>query len=374
MEKRLSFICLATLLLIGCTPKAEIPAILQNHPLRTTFTKLDDPTNKPEVLFNGKDLTNFYVFTAKNGKDSPLDTNYVVQDGVLFFSGPDPGYIATNKSYSNYYLKAQVKWGNERYGNRKESPRDSGIIFHFNADRVWPTSFEFQVQEGDMGDSWLTGNVTCTDSQGTAYPVGRNNRIVKYADAESPYGEWSLLEMIVWDDNAEFYVNGVKVNDIHNLSLTEGKILFQLEFADVYYKDIEILPLKENNKEMKKMISTEKAPAAIGPYSQAIEANGFVYASGQLPIDPTTGQFPEGGIKEQTRQSILNARAILDAAGLSLANVVKTTVFLADMNDFAAMNEVYASFFQAPYPARSAVAVKTLPKGALVEIECVAVK
>ena len=124
---------------------------------------------------------------------------------------------------------------------------------------------------------------------------------------------------------------------------------------------------------MKQVISTEKAPAAIGPYSQAIEANGFVYASGQLPIDPATGQFPEGGIKEQTRQSILNAQAILESAGLTLANVVKTTVFLADMNDFAAMNEVYASFFQAPYPARSAVAVKTLPKGAMVEIECIAV-
>ena len=374
MKKQLSFICLAILLLIGCTPKTEIPAILQNHPLRTIFTKLDDPTNKPEVLFNGKDLTNFYVFTAKNGKDSPLDTNYVVQDGVLFFSGPDPGYIATKQSFSNYYLSAKVKWGSERYGDRKESPRDSGIIFHFNADRVWPTSFEFQVQEGDMGDSWLTGTVTCTDSQGTVYPKGRDNRIVKYADAESPYGEWSQLEMIVWDDNAEFYVNGVKVNDIHHLSLTEGKILFQLEFADVYYKDILILPLKEDNKNMKTAISTEKAPAAIGPYSQAIEANGFVYASGQLPIDPATGLFPEGGIKEQTRQSILNARAILDAAGLSLANVVKTTVFLADMNDFAAMNEVYATFFKAPYPARSAVAVKTLPKGALVEIECVAVR
>ena len=123
-----------------------------------------------------------------------------------------------------------------------------------------------------------------------------------------------------------------------------------------------------------KAISTEKAPAAIGPYSQAIEANGFVYASGQLPIDPATGQFPEGGIKEQTRQSILNAQAILESVGLSLSNVVKTTVFLADMNDFAAMNEVYASFFQAPYPARSAVAVKTLPKGAMVEIECIAAK
>jgi 2-iminobutanoate/2-iminopropanoate deaminase len=132
--------------------------------------------------------------------------------------------------------------------------------------------------------------------------------------------------------------------------------------------------LINENQDMKKAISTEKAPAAIGPYSQAIEANGFVYASGQLPIDPTTGQFPEGGIKEQTRQSILNAQAILETAGLTLANVVKTTVFLADMSDFAAMNEVYASFFQAPYPARSAVAVKSLPKGAMVEIECVAAK
>ena len=132
--------------------------------------------------------------------------------------------------------------------------------------------------------------------------------------------------------------------------------------------------LINENQDMKKAISTEKAPAAIGPYSQAIEVNGFVYASGQLPIDPATGQFPEGGIKEQTRQSILNAQAILEAEGLTLANVVKTTVFLADMDDFAAMNEVYASFFQAPYPARSAVAVKTLPKGAMVEIECIAAK
>ena len=123
-----------------------------------------------------------------------------------------------------------------------------------------------------------------------------------------------------------------------------------------------------------KQISTTAAPGAIGPYSQAIEANGFVYASGQLPIDPATGAFPEGGVKEQTRQSLLNAQAILREAGLELTNVVKTTVFLADMNDFAAMNEVYAEFFQAPFPARSAIAVKTLPKNSLVEIECVAAK
>ena len=123
-----------------------------------------------------------------------------------------------------------------------------------------------------------------------------------------------------------------------------------------------------------KQIHTDNAPKALGPYSQAIEAGGMVFASGQGPIDPATDQFVEGGIKEQTRQSLTNARNILREAGTDLTHVVKTTVFLSDMDNFAAMNEVYAEFFQQPYPARSAVAVKTLPKGALVEIECIAVK
>jgi 2-iminobutanoate/2-iminopropanoate deaminase len=124
-----------------------------------------------------------------------------------------------------------------------------------------------------------------------------------------------------------------------------------------------------------KPISTQNAPAAIGPYSQAVDSGaGLVFVSGQLPIDPSTGAFPEGGVTEQTRQSLLNAQAILQAAGLDLADVVKTTVFLADMGDFAAMNAVYATFFSEPFPARSAVAVKTLPKGALVEIECIATR
>lgn len=125
---------------------------------------------------------------------------------------------------------------------------------------------------------------------------------------------------------------------------------------------------------MKKHISTAKAPAAIGPYSQAIEANGMVFVSGQLPVNPETGEFAEGGIKELTRQSLTNMKNILAEAGLGMENVVKTTVFLADMADFAAMNEVYASFFEGVAPARSAVAVKTLPKNALVEIECIAVR
>lgn len=123
---------------------------------------------------------------------------------------------------------------------------------------------------------------------------------------------------------------------------------------------------------MKQAIATEKAPGAIGPYSQAITVGDFVYCSGQIPLDPAAGTFP-AGIEAQTRQSLANCEAILKAAGLSLANVVKTTVFLKDMNDFAAMNGVYeAAFTGTVYPARSAVEVARLPKDALVEIEVIA--
>lgn len=121
-----------------------------------------------------------------------------------------------------------------------------------------------------------------------------------------------------------------------------------------------------------KVLHSDKAPKALGPYSQAIVAGGFVFASGQVPIDPATGNFVEGGIKEQTKQSFTNVTHVLAEAGIDLSHVVKTTVFLSDMDNFAAMNEVYATFFSEPFPARSAVAVKTLPKGALVEIEVVA--
>mgnify|MGYP000465555994 CR=1 FL=1 len=118
-------------------------------------------------------------------------------------------------------------------------------------------------------------------------------------------------------------------------------------------------------------IYTEKAPAAIGPYSQAIIANGMMFTSGQIPLDPVSGQVVEGGIKEQALQVMKNLKAILDAAGTSFENVVKTTCFLADMGDFAAFNEVYGRYFTEK-PARSCVAVKDLPRGVLVEVELIA--
>ena len=122
---------------------------------------------------------------------------------------------------------------------------------------------------------------------------------------------------------------------------------------------------------MKQAISTEKAPSAIGPYAQGIKAGNLVITSGQLPLDPATGAFPEG-IEAQTRQSLTNCKAVLEAAGATMADVIKTTVFLSDMNDFAAMNGVYATFFEGACPARSAVQVARLPKDAMVEIECIA--
>ncbi len=123
----------------------------------------------------------------------------------------------------------------------------------------------------------------------------------------------------------------------------------------------------------KKVIATQNAPAAIGPYSQAIKVNGFVYVSGQLPIDPATGAFAGEGIKDQTRQSLKNIQSILKEAGLEMSNIVKTTVLLKNMGDFADMNGVYAEFFTGDFPARAAFEVAALPKDALVEIEAVAV-
>ena len=123
---------------------------------------------------------------------------------------------------------------------------------------------------------------------------------------------------------------------------------------------------------MKKVLATTKAPAAIGPYSQAIRADKFVFVSGQLPIDPATGEFAGGDIAAQTRQSLTNIQNILASEGLTMANVVKTTVLLKNISDFGAMNEVYATFFENDCPARAAFEVAALPKAALVEIEAIA--
>ena len=123
----------------------------------------------------------------------------------------------------------------------------------------------------------------------------------------------------------------------------------------------------------KKIIATDKAPAAIGPYSQAIEAGGFVFASGQIPVDPATGNIPEG-IEAQAKQALTNVKNLMEASGLSMKNIVKTSVFIKDMNDFAKVNEVYATFFDNDFPARSCVEVARLPKDVLIEVEVIAAR
>ena len=123
----------------------------------------------------------------------------------------------------------------------------------------------------------------------------------------------------------------------------------------------------------KKIITTDKAPAAIGPYSQAIEAGGFVFASGQIPVDPATGNIPDG-IEAQAKQVLTNVKNLMEASGLSMDNIVKTSVFIKDMNDFAKVNEVYASFFESDFPARSCVEVARLPKDVLIEVEVIAAR
>ena len=148
----------------------------------------------------------------------------------------------------------------------------------------------------------------------------------------------------------------------------EGHAVFAAHIRD--YIQTNLYPKRRS--EMKQMIHTPNAPAAIGPYSQAIEADGWIFVSGQIPVDPATGAFAGESIEEQSRQSLENIKAILEAAGFSMANVVKTNVSLADMNDFAAMNAIYAEYFAEPYPARAAVQVAKLPKGARVEIEAIA--
>ncbi|MDN5277815.1 MAG: 2-iminobutanoate/2-iminopropanoate deaminase [Clostridiales bacterium] len=125
---------------------------------------------------------------------------------------------------------------------------------------------------------------------------------------------------------------------------------------------------------MHKAVHTDKAPAAIGPYSQAIDTGALIYTSGQIPIDPSTGQVVSGGIEKQTAQVLENLKNVLEAAGSGMEKVIKTTVFMKDLSDFSAMNEVYAKYFSEPYPARSCVEVNRLPKDVLIEIEAVALK
>ncbi|MDR1523964.1 MAG: DUF1080 domain-containing protein [Tannerella sp.] len=226
--------------------RQEIPEILQNHSEKVSFTKLTGGNVEWIALFNGRDLSGWYTFTQKYGKNNDVEKQFPVEDGTLHFNGEPMGYICTNDSYRNYYLKIVFRWGEKKYPPREGGPRDSGVLYHFPdtaKNILWPVSIECQIQEGDCGDYWLVGGTTA-DSPNRDAGNDPQVRIVRSANFENPVPEWNTIEVICYDDKSEHYVNGHLVNRAYNLSVTEGKILLQLEAAEIYYKTVDLLPLK----------------------------------------------------------------------------------------------------------------------------------
>jgi hypothetical protein len=220
--------------------KIPLPEILKDHKDKARFTKLKDKV-KVIPLFNGENLDGWYIY-SKYGINNDIEKAFNVENGLIHLAGESLGYICTDKSYKNYYLRVVFRWGERRYPPRQNAKRDSGILYHFPVtakDEIWPESVECQIQEDDCGDYWLVGGVTA-DSPNQKI----QNRIVRTDNFENPGQEWNTVEVICIDNKSEHYVNGHLVNHAENLSIVEGKILLQLEYAEIFYKTVELLPLK----------------------------------------------------------------------------------------------------------------------------------
>jgi hypothetical protein len=222
--------------------KIPVPEILKGHKDRLLFTKLEGK-NKVQItpLFNGKNLDGWYIY-SKYGLNNDVEKAFNVEKGLVHLAGESLGYICTNESYRNYYLRVVFRWGEKRYPPRQNQRRDSGILYHFlptEPDKIWPKSIECQIQEEDCGDYW------CVDGATADSPNKKDgSRIIRTANFENPGQEWNTIEVICIDNKSEHYVNGHLVNHAENLSVAEGKILLQLEYAEVFYKTVELLPLK----------------------------------------------------------------------------------------------------------------------------------
>jgi hypothetical protein len=228
----------------GKKKEVRIPEILQNHQDFAFFTKLAD-TIQIIPLFNGKDLTNWYTYTDSLGVNNPLEDAFVVEDSVLHFNGKFNGYIATNNSYKNYYLKVVFHWG-DKPQHRENGKGNSGILYHFPidvSDKLWPNSLQCQIKEETCGD-YICIDGSNAESSSNETIEGTQKRIVRTENFENPGKEWNVIEIICTDDKSEHYVNGRLVNQAHNLSNTEGKIALQYEGWEIYYKTIELILLK----------------------------------------------------------------------------------------------------------------------------------
>ena len=206
--------------------------------LLLSFTGANAQDFKP--LFNGKDLSGWYSFIKSKGKDNDVDKVFSVQDGMLYITGKEFGYIATEKTYSDFHLVVEFKWGSNKWPPREKVVRDNGILYHtVGNDKVWPRAVECQIQEKDCGDFWLIDSVTAI-IDGVRSPATKNTHIVKKKDAEKPTGEWNRIEVISMKGKCTHIVNGVIVNEAEDASVRSGKIAIQSEGADIYYRKIDL--------------------------------------------------------------------------------------------------------------------------------------
>ncbi len=236
-------------------------AVWPNVPAQAASPKI--PAHRSAiVLFDGSDLKSFDTFLKSQGLNSDPEHVFQVENGVIHVSGKDMGYIITKKTYQNFYLRAEFKWGEGTYGSREGKARDSGILYNVQGEqKVWPRSIEFQIMEGGTGDFWMTdgaaltakGGVRVTGPAGSAMKIDRfgkgpSENVVGFRDpvgeVEKPHGEWNVLELVTQGNDVKQYVNGKLVNEGTDPSPTSGKILFQSEGAEIYFRDIKLYPLK----------------------------------------------------------------------------------------------------------------------------------
>lgn len=194
-------------------------------------------------LFNGKDINGWYTFLKTKGKSNDPDSVFSVTNGLLKITGKEFGYIVTEKSFENFHLVVEFKWGEKKYPPREDKVRDNGICYYVvPTDRVWPRSVECQIQEGDCGDFWLIDSVTAVVDGKQVGPT-KNTRVIKKKDNEKPTGEWNRVEVIANKGKCTHIVNGVVVNEATDASLRTGRILIQSEGAETWYRKIEIKEL-----------------------------------------------------------------------------------------------------------------------------------
>ncbi len=238
-------------------------ALIAGNPAIGQTTSIHIPPHKQAiVLFDGTNLNYFDIFLKTKGLNSDPDHVFVVEKTVLHISGKEMGYIITKQPFHNYYLRAEFKWGEGTYAERAGQARDSGILYNIQGEqKVWPNSIEFQIMEGGTGDFWMTDGASLTgrDGKRITAPAGSGLKIDRFGkgpsknvtgfrdpvgEVEKPHGEWNLVELLTQGDDVRQYVNGKLVNEGTNPQPAEGKILFQSEGAEVFFRDIKLYPLK----------------------------------------------------------------------------------------------------------------------------------